>query len=266
MAHTWLIINFVVVNLIAFLTTVIFCYWFVYLLHAIRRQWKIYKNALKCLDHRSDCKEHYLVYNAKTEFGKSVFLFFMNLVEWLAFVTNCASYLSKVINSDSFCQNKNYSNQSGYDNEDLSIILCSLKSTQMSYNSVLMGSILFLGDNLLVLSLILISCLCEYLVERYSHKSWLKSNKISVFIAIILVYLTVIQIISLFCYTLIIARWFNTILLTFSLIIAVRQYKKLKMVIQWTITDIGISQLNRKLLRRVIRQKNAFNAIFKCAL
>ena len=262
MAQPWLLINLVIIGLIALLTTVVFCFWCVYLLDTMRNKWKIYGKAFKTLDHRSDFQEQSVVYNAKTEFVKSVFLFSMNLVEWFAFVSCCASYLTKVYSGDLLCQNQNFSNQSGYQNEGLNIP-CFFKSTEVNYNSKLMNSILFLGDNLIVLSLILIACLCEYLVERYSRKSWLKSNNIPILIVIFLVYTTVIQFISLFCVTVIIARWFNTIVLTVSLVIAVRQYKRLKMVIQWTITDLEICQLNKKMLRRAIRQKNAFNTVFR---
>ena len=259
MGRTWLIINLVLINFIVLLTTVIFCSWFVYLLRTIQKQWKSYGSLIHTSSHQNHSME---VYNAKTEFTKNIFLSFMNLVEWLAFVTNCGSYLIKVFYSDSYCQYNNTSNQSVYRDEDKTIP-CFLKSTQMHYTSGLMNSILFLGDNLIVLSLILISCLCEYLVERYSHKSWLKSNKIPVIIAIFLTYLTVIQFISLFCFTLIIARWFNTILLTVSLVIVVRQYKKLEMVVQWTITDLEISQVSRRVLKAVIRQKKALSAVSK---
>ena len=41
----------------------------------------------------------------------------------------------------------------------------SLLTTEMRYDSYLFSSFLFVGDNLIVLSLVLIACLCEYLVN-----------------------------------------------------------------------------------------------------
>ena len=140
---------------------------------------------------------------------------------------------------------------------------CFLTSTEMRYNSYFFSSILFLGDNLIVLSLILIACLCDYLAGKYSPKSWMKSNNKIIFIFIFVLYLATIQFISLFCSITIIAKWFNTFLLTFSSYMAVRQYRKLNMVIRWTIIDLEICQVDKRMLMKIYAQKRAFNFIFK---
>ena len=103
----------------------------------------------------------------------------------------------------------------------------------MSYDSNLFTSYLFVGDNLIILGLVLIACLCEYLAARYSQVSWIKSTNKIQFFAIFVVYMAATQFISLFCSIVLIAKWFNTLLLTLSLIMAVRQYKKLNLVIKW---------------------------------
>ena len=82
----FLIISFIIVVY----TTILSCFWSIYLIEAIRRKWNIYRRALGCLQ-QGDCdlQQQILTYNSKTEFVKNVFLFFMNLVEWTGIVLAC---------------------------------------------------------------------------------------------------------------------------------------------------------------------------------
>ena len=65
----------------------------------------------------------------------------------------------------------------------------SLLTTEMRYDSYLFSSFLFVGDNLIVLSLVLIACLCEYLATRYPQVSWIKLRNKLTFFTIFVVYL-----------------------------------------------------------------------------
>ena len=178
---------------------------------------------MRCVDY-GECgsQEQMLVYNAETEFLKNIFLFFMNIVEWLAFIFNIIIYWSELYQSHIQCSIGSKENNTEYNNDHLEIP-CSLIATEMSYDTFIFTSFLFICDNLIILGLVLIACLCEYLAARYSQVSWIKlTNKIQ-FFTIFVVYMAAIQFISLFCSIVIIAKWFNTLLLTLSLIMAVRQ-------------------------------------------
>ena len=102
----FLIISFIIVVF----TTVLFCFWSIYLIEAIRRKWNIYKRALGCL-HQGDCdlQQQILTHNSKTEFVKNVFLFFMNLVEWTGIVLVCILIVPTYID---YTQDPTHKNQS----------------------------------------------------------------------------------------------------------------------------------------------------------
>ena len=94
---------FIISFLLVVFTTIVSCFWFIYLIETIRRKWNIYIRALGCLQ-QGDCdlQQQILTYNSKTEFVKSVFLFFMNLVEWtgfnLAFLFYVPTYIDYIKN------------------------------------------------------------------------------------------------------------------------------------------------------------------------
>ena len=112
-----------------------------------------------------------VVYNAETELVKNIFLLFMNLVEWLSFLFNIIVYWYELYQSHINCT-------------DLKIP-CFVTATEMSFDSYLFSSYLFVGDNLIILGLVLIACLCEYLAARYSQVSWIKSTNEIQFFAIL---------------------------------------------------------------------------------
>ena len=264
MEHLWLFVNLIFVGLVGLLVTFVFVFWFFYLLRAILQKWKYYSYALRIIEYRNNAfEENTVVYNAHTEFVKCLFLFCMNIVEWMAFAINHLSYLLKVSRGDTHCQNLQHNNHTHNALEGfLQGIPCYISSTISNYDSTLHNVILLFGNNLKVLVLILIACLCEYLAGRTSRKSWLKSNNTLPLILIFVVYFIIVQFISVFCTIVILARCLNTLLLTASFVMALRQYKKLNMVIQWTITDLEISKENNKLLKRTVDKKKMFNRIF----
>ena len=102
----FLILSFTIVVF----TTISFCFWFIYLIEAIRRKWNISRRALGCLQ-QGDCdlQQQILTYNSKTEFVKNVFLFFMNLVEWTGIVLVCILIVPTYID---YTQDPTHKNQS----------------------------------------------------------------------------------------------------------------------------------------------------------
>ena len=80
------------------LYTFVFCFWFIYLVDAMKRKRSFYKATLRCVEGESDPHEQMLAYNAKTQLVKFVFLFVLNLVEWVGItlgVTSCITYLAR---------------------------------------------------------------------------------------------------------------------------------------------------------------------------
>ena len=238
-------------------TTILFCFWFIYLIEAIRRKWNIYRRALGCLQ-QGDCdlQQQLLTYNSKTEFVKNVFLFFMNLVEWMGIMLVCILIVPTYID---YIQNPTHKNQSMIILGHLIYVYFPSNNSGTSFSFPNLYNISF------VLSIILIASLCMYLAARYAQKSWIKSDKIPFMIGVFLVGAILTQIGSSFCYTHVIAVWCDAFLLTASLIIAFQQYRKLIMIINWLIVDLKVCN-NRTLLRRQIRMKRNFTRIFRLIL
>ena len=238
------------------LLTAAFCFWFVFLFDAIRRKWKYYRNALKCLQHGEvDITQKIQVYNAETEFVKNIFLFFMNLVEWLAYILPCIRYMV------------NFASEY-YEEVDKGIFVRGNTSDKEHLTQLFKYSNLpminrssYLANVCLVLGIIIIACLCMYLAARHARKSWIKSNKIPYLIGLFLIFAIIAEIISSICYTELIGLWCSKLIITTALVIAWKQYKKLCMVINWSIVDLSISR-NRSLLKKQIQMKKRFKKVF----
>ena len=91
--------------------------------------------------------------------------------------------------------------------------------------------------------------------------SWITSDNIPYLISLCILYQVVSDIIASFCSFLIIAKCFNLFLFTVSILFALKQYRKLLMVINWTIVDLRVSG-NNLLLRKQIKMKRTFTRIF----
>ena len=251
---------FLIISLLLLVfTTVLFCFWSIYLIEAIRRKWNIYRRALGCLQ-QGDCdlQQQILTYNSKTEFVKNVFLFFMNLVEWTGFVLVC---ILSVLTYIDYIQDPTHKNQS------MNILGVYVYFSSNSSGTLFPESfnLPYLYNISFVLSMILVASLCMYLAARYAQKSWIKSDKIPFMIGVFLVGEILTQIAASFCYTHVIAVWCDVFLLTASLIIAFQQYRKLIMIINWLIVDLKVCN-NRTLLRRQVRMKRNFTRIIRLFL
>ena len=246
------------------LTTFVFFFWFVYLLDAIRSKWKFYKNALRCLQQENfDSQQQILVYNAKTEFVKNVFLFVMNFIEWLALISSCTAYIISIAQIIFDCQEGNTIANNNTNSSHYMIQMPCINITKSVTFRIWITSHLFLSlaHNCSVLSLVLMASLCMYLANRFSQCSWITSANIPYLISLCILYLFVSQIIALFCSFLIISEFFNVFLFTVSILFALKQYRKLLMVINWTIVDLRVSG-NNLLLKKQINMKRTFTRIF----
>ena len=255
------LISLVLIAFGCLLITIVFCFWFVYLLDAVRRKWKFYKNALRCLQQENfDSQQQILIYNAKTEFVKNVFLFVMNFIEWLAVISICIAYVINIAEITTLgCQegNKvNITNSSHYPIQ----IPCTI-TIVIFRNPFLVFIFTSLSHFCAVLSFVLGASLCMYLANRFSQCSWISSDNIPYLISLFILYQVVSQIIALFCSFLIIAEFFNVFLLTVSTLFALKQYRKLLMVINWTIVDLRVSG-NNLLLKKQIKSKKILIQVF----
>ena len=257
-------IGLVLIAFVCSLITIVFCFWFVYLLDAIRRKWKFHKNALRCLQQENfDSQQQILIYNAKTEFVKNVFLFVMNFIEWLALIFMCIAYVINIAEITILgCQegNKvtiNITNSSHYPIQ----ISCIITKIVAYRNPFLVFIFNSLAHFCAVLSFILVASLCMYLANRFSQCSWITSDNIPYLISLFILYQVVYQIIALFCSFLIIAEFANVFLLTVSTLFALKQYRKLLMVINWTIVELRVSG-NNLLLKKQIKSKKIFIQVF----
>ena len=254
-----IIIFLVLFGTFSILSTVVFVFWSVFLFDAIRRKWKYYRNSLRCIQQGEvDITQNIQVYNAETELVKNIFLFFMNLVEWLAYIIPSIRYMVNFANE--YYQEVHdgiYLQGNASDYEHLYNVTKIFSHSKLP----IINKSLYLANICLVLGIILIACLCMYLAARHAQKSWITSNKIPFLISFFFVMVIIAQIISSICTTELIGLWCNKIIITTSLIIAWKQYKKLCMVINWSIVDLGISR-NCSLLKKQIRMKKRFKKIF----
>ena len=243
MWHIWVQFAIISVGIIVyFLYTVVFCFWFIYLVDAMKRKRSFYKATLRCVEGESNPHEQMLAYNAKTQLVKFVSLFCLNLVEWLGFTSVATFYIVEFVRD--------------YQQELLTNDLWTVSDE--SKTSLL---ITCFGIVCLVFSMAILGSLCMYLSARYAQKSWIKSNRIPYWICFFLFSSIASQILDTICYTYIIGMWCDIILVTVSVIFAWKQYRKLDMVLQWSIVDLRVNG-DIELLDRHVRMKRRFNRIF----
>ena len=243
MLVSWLIFGIIIfICLLPLFLTIIFLFWSVYLLDRIHQKWKTYKNALMYLQQGdNDSVQQLLAYDSKTEFVKFVFLFFMNFVEWLGFLSGFIGIVSRLI-------------------QEFQIKSGTYQSDNIAGNSKIetklfdIQNIFYAPNIFFVLSIILVASLCMYLAERFAKQSWIKSTKIPYLICSLLVCEILAQILGSFCITHIIGMWCEKFLLIISLLIAFKHYRKLMMIINWSILDLKISK-NYLLLEKQVKMK-----------
>ena len=242
-------------------TTIVSCFWSIYLLEAIRRKWRIYRHALQCLQKgECDLQQKILAYNSETEFVKIVFLFFMNLVEYTGLTFAFLSYVTIYINHIYTASHKDrFISMLGH-----SIYLeFPTNNNETLFSQLLISQSFPYLDNIsIVLGTVLIASLFKYLAARYAQKSWIKSDKIPSMIGVFLIYEIIIQILVSFCNIHLIAMWCDKIIITAALLIAFQEYRKLIMVINWLIVDLKVCK-NSTLLQKQVRMKHNFTQLIR---
>ena len=230
-----------VVIFVGILLTIVTFFWCIYLIDAIKRKSACYKSNLRCQQGQVDSRNPSLAYIAKTELVKYQFLFCINIVEWLGYTF---ATIFACINGVKYYHQHKYTNHTNTTDVVLPLLHLPL-----------------FGNVCLELSLTLVGCLCMYLAERQAQKSWIKSNSIPYWICFFLLYSIVTQVLVTVRYTTIIGIWLDNLLMMLLLVFAWKQYRKLNMVIQWSIVDLQVRGSKHSLAKQ-IRSKRNFNRLF----
>ena len=249
----------IIFSIIIALVTIMFCFWYIYILDAMRRKWKFYKNSSnRLLERNGSNQEEIIAYNAETEFVKYVFLFFINLLEWTIVVFIGLNFLPNLVLDYNIHVQSLMEGCYGNFSKDDQLLKMRHFLFYLPFFNWAICCIIF--------SLVLNASLCMYLAARQAKLSWMKSNKVPYLIAFFLISLILNQIISGIHSTYnLISYLCYSLLLTFALLYLVKQYRKLLMVINWSIVDLQISG-NIHLLRIQIQMKRKFTRISKLSI
>ena len=227
-------------------STVAFIFWFIYLLQELLSRKAIYKSALKRCNENNSLEQRETVYKANTDYVKTIFLFSINIFEWIEGLYFFVDYMYYI----GIAYVVHLLENSPIENQVNSYVGKFLWSTE-TLNTYIFKNIMFTGYNFLLLTLTSTACLCNYLTARYARKSWIKHNKIPYIITLTVVFIILTQISSLFCFIRVIVRWIHLLVLILVLAFGIHQSRKLRMVINWTIVDLEISKNNLKQLKKL---------------
>ena len=233
------------------LLTIVFCFWMVYLADAIKRKRIFYRNTLKFLLREIDSCQQILAHNTETDLVKYVFLFIMNIIEWLGCTFTIVSFVVLIV----WEYEREIQSNHSLPNSGFSVHIPVPSQLHLRLN------LPNFNDVCLVLSFALVGSLCMYLAARNAHKSWIKSNTIVYWIWFFVINIIISQILVTICYTSLIGLWYDAMLTTISIIFAWKQYRKLNMVIQWSIVDLQVNKHYKKLTNQ-IAFKRIYNRIF----
>ena len=233
------------------LYTLVFIFWCIYLIDAVKRKRIYYKNTLRCFQGEY-FHQQTLAYHAKTKMVKYSFLFCMNIIEWLG--CTCSLIPNIILIVQEYHDNM-LSNRTLSDSEFPFHLMVVIGRTNFHLN------LPYFNNLFLILTFALIGSLCMYLASRYAQKRWIKSNTIPYWICFFVFGSIVSQILVAICYTTIIGVWSESLLVTLTMIFTWRQYKKLLMVVKWSIVDLQVEGRKRLILKH-IRMKRNFTRIF----
>ena len=186
-----------------FLYIIVFWFWFIYLIDAMKRKRGYYKTTLRCIEVESDPHLQMLAYNAKTELVKFVYLFCLNLVDWAGSTTALTLYILQFV----------------WDNQQkLPTDHSQLRSGKwLNLYQINVSSFVNLC---LVISMVIIGSLCMHLSARYAQKSWITSDRIPYWICFFLLSSSTAQVLVNICDTYIIGMWLDNIVVTLSVLFA----------------------------------------------
>ena len=131
----------------------------------MKSRWNVYRNSLDCLERDANNREEIMAYNTKTEFTKYIFLFFINLLEWVSLIAAALTFIPNLIlEYDVDAINGEYLANSSDDkdlNDQKAKIRYFISSLQFGSWSICC----------LILSLVLNASLCMYLAARQAKLS-----------------------------------------------------------------------------------------------
>ena len=243
-------ITSIILILVYSLYTLVFIFWCVYLIDAVKRKRIYYQRTLRCLQ-REDLHQQTSAYNAKTQIVKYSFLFCINLIEWLGCTCSLIPNIILIVQE----YHHNMLSNSTLSDSEFSFHLMIATRTNFHLN------LPYFNNLFLILTFTLIGSLSMYLASRYAQKSWIKSNSVPYWICFFAFGSIVTQILVTICYTTVIGVWCESLIVTLTMIFTWRQYRKLLMVIKWSIVDLQVGGRERLVLKQ-IRMKRTFTRIF----
>ena len=227
-----LIIAFPVINGIKYVAeTIAFIFWFIYLLHNVFKRRTYYKSLLKRIQQSNDQYHEQRMYMANTDYVKSIFLFWINIIEWTSSTWVMIEFTYICVEEDAFYFCRTFQN------------------TSKPANNIIPEAVNF-KDNFLSLwaTGYLKSYIFSHLSSRYARKSWITSNKIPYIIILTVIFVIITEISSLFCFLNFFVRCVHFIVLVIVLIFGIKQSRKLRMVINWVVVDLEVSRNSPNLL------------------
>ena len=240
--------------------TLAFIFWSSYLLHAILHKRACYKSALRSVERDSDTIQVRIVFNIRTEYVKYVYMFVINIVEWVSAVLFITACLYNVIVSGIACEITELYNSTEDTNRSNNCFLIQLQINNL--NSIAISVLLTIWFCCFVISFGLVTNLCRYLSSRYALKSWIKNDRILLKICSTAILVITFQLLAFICDLTLIA-WSLKIVIEFIMLwIGYQQYKKLMMVINWNLVDLGISKVYPRVIPRLVRNKKRFSRFF----
>ena len=233
-----------------------FCFWFVYLLQLVLQKRNSYKATLRNLE--SSINSQNISFQVKTDFVKYLFLFVMNIVEVLSITIAVVPTTIRSI----FLEPNNINNSIINEMHLHKINVLFLQSSKGLLNPYEIRFLVYtstLALNLFILSISLMTSLCVYLSARYARKSWIKSTNIRYYLGITIVFIVINQVCTLLsCIFTVTMEIMHFIFETVLFVSMVKQSRRLKMIVNWTIVDLNISKTNRTLCKRLKRRQKRF--------
>ncbi|KAI6645944.1 hypothetical protein LOD99_13201 [Oopsacas minuta] len=261
---SWIITS-ISVGLAYIVFLVAFIFWFLYLLHDVIKRRTCYKSALRSIQEYTDQYQQQVVYRAQTEYVKSIFLSSINIVEWIAITSGGAAMIYYCLKNEFICSRKfdESVNSSNPLDHFTNVSDCfKILSITDILNSHIFSELLLTGYNFFLLSITLVGCLSNYLTARYARKSWITNSKVPYFIALAFVFMLITQISTLFCSLTLIIRCVHCVVSVVALVFAIQQSWRLRMVINWTVVDLEISQNNKRSLIKFKKMSKRLSNLF----
>ena len=251
MLERWIYKTILILMILIYsLYTLVFIFWSIYLIDAVKRKRIYLKRTLRCIQ-REDLYQQTLANNAKTELVKYSFLFCINIVEWFA----CT--FSAILFGMDMTMEYNTKTSSINSLSDWEYLTHAIVPITKQFHL----NLPHINTLCMILSITLIGSLCMYLAARYAHKSWIKSNSIPYWISFFILSSILTQFLVSLCYTSVIGVWCEAVLLTLCVIFTWKQYRKLSMVMNWSIVDLQVDGRKRLLLKQK-NMKRRFTRMF----